>query len=161
MAEVMRAAVSQRVGVKFAQQRPRREDVVAHRRVDALRLAWHGRRFGLLFVKSQDRSIRRGLDDAKLRRQAGRDRHSRDRHFSAHPFVKLDHLANIHPVDVVRAKDGHQMLIRVFDEVDVLINGVGRALVPGLSGRAHLCRNRNDEMILQQRAELPTIAKMP
>jgi hypothetical protein len=38
---------------------------------------------------------------------------------------------------------------KVLDEIDVLKNGVGGAPVPGLFGRAHLCRYRDDELIAQ------------
>jgi hypothetical protein len=99
-------------------------------------------------MKSQDLPVRCCFDHAKLRRKIDRDGHGRNSHLGAFPLVKLDHLADVHPINVVCAEDGHQMLIHMFNEVDVLIDGVGRALVPGLVNRTHLCRNRDDEMIL-------------
>src|ERR1022692_2325937 len=44
--------------------------------------------------------------------------------------------------------------------VDVLVNGVGRALVPGFAGRAHLGRHRDNKLRLEETAELPSLAQM-
>jgi len=46
--------------------------------------------------------------------------------------VELDHLPDVHPVDVVRAED-RTTCGSLLDQVDVLVDGVGRALVPGLA----------------------------
>ena len=103
----------------------------------------------------------RGFDDPKLGRQAGRDWHRGDRHVHALPLVKFDHVANVHPVHVIGAEDGHQMVIHVFDQIEVLINRVGRALVPRLFGGAHLGRDRNNELLSEQAAKLPAIPEVP
>ena len=50
--------------------------------------------------------------------------------------------------------------IGLLHQIDVLINRIRRALVPGLILGAHLRRHRNDELILEQAAELPALAEM-
>ena len=50
--------------------------------------------------------------------------------------------------------------VRLFDQVDVLENGVGGSLVPGFVGRAHLRGHGNDELVLEQAAELPTLVEV-
>jgi len=74
--------------------------------------------------------------------------------------VEVNHAANVHPVDVIAAEDGHHMRIGLLDQVDVLQDGVGGALVPGFIPRAHLCRHGNNEVALQQSAELPSLAQV-
>ena len=78
------------------------------------------------------------------------------------PFlhVVLDHAGDIHAVDVISAENGHHVGVRLLHQVDVLVDGVGRSLVPGFAGRAHLRRNGNNELGFQQSAELPAFAEV-
>ena len=69
-------------------------------------------------------------------------------------------LIDVHAVDVIAAEDRHHVRVGLLHQVDVLVDGVGRALIPGLSGRAHLGRHRNHELRLQQAAELPALAQV-
>ena len=43
-------------------------------------------------------------------------------------------LVDVHAVDVVAAEDRHHVRIGLLHQVDVLVDGVGRALVPGFAG---------------------------
>src|SRR4051812_39009396 len=63
-------------------------------------------------------------------------------------LVEFDHVGDIHPIDVIGAKDRDNVRVRLFDEVDVLVDGVGGSLIPGLSGGPHLGRNRDDELVI-------------
>ena len=72
----------------------------------------------------------------------------------------LDHAGDVHAVDVISAEDGHHVRIGLLHQIDVLINGVRRALIPGLILGAHLGRHRDHELILQQAAELPALAEV-
>ena len=83
-----------------------------------------------------------------------------DGHFRVPGHVEVDHAGDVHAVDVVAAEDGHHMRVGLLDEVDVLIDGVGRSLVPGFILRAHLGRHGDNEVALQQSAELPSLAQM-
>ncbi len=56
-------------------------------------------------------------------------------------LVNVDHVRDVHAVDVIGAEDGHDVRLGLFDQIDVLVDGVGGALIPGLvrptaSGRA-------------------------
>ena len=52
------------------------------------------------------------------------------------------------------------MRIGLLDKVDVLVDGVGRTLIPGFARGPHLGRHRNDELGLEQSAELPALGEM-
>ena len=74
------------------------------------------------------------------------DGNRRDRHLGALLHVVLDHARDVHAVDVIAAEDRHHVRVGLLDEVDVLVDRVRRALVPGLAGGAHLRRHRDDEL---------------
>ena len=74
-------------------------------------------------------------------------------------MVELDHLLHVHPVDMVRAEDRNQIGVVILEQVEVLKNGIGGALVPALA-HPHLGRNRSDKLVIQYSAELPSIFKV-
>ena len=74
--------------------------------------------------------------------------------------VVFDHAGDVHAVDVIAAEDGHHVGVGLLHEVDVLIDGVRRTLIPGFILGAHLRGHRDDELILEQAAELPALAQM-
>jgi len=51
-----------------------------------------------------------------------------------HLLVKIDHVAYVHTVDMVGAKDRYQMSIEIVNQVKVLVNCVGSAAVPRFIG---------------------------
>ena len=83
-----------------------------------------------------------------------------DGHLRPLVHVEFEHFADVHSVNMVGAEDHHEMRIRLFNQIDVLINGVGGAAIPVLARGPHLRRNRDDEVLLQQAARLPAFAKM-
>ena len=84
----------------------------------------------LLFVEADYAPVLRRFDDAEFAGHFLLHRNGGDGHLRALLHVKLEHLANIHAVNVIGAEDDHQVRIGLFDQVDVLINGVGRAAIP-------------------------------
>ena len=56
-------------------------------------------------------------------------------------MMELDHLRDIHPIDVIGAEDCHQVGLVVFDEIKILVDGVGGTLIPTLA-ETHLGRHR-------------------
>ena len=84
-------------------------------------------------MKGDDAAVGGGLDDAEF---AG---HSRGTGIAAtvawarFGLVELDHLADVHAVDVVGAEDGHHVRVGLLDQIDILKNRVGRAAIPGLA----------------------------
>src|SRR5699024_10953956 len=59
-------------------------------------------------------------------------------------LVALHHLGVVHLVDVVAGQDHHILRVIQVDEPDVLIDGVGGALVPGAALAAHIGRQDVD-----------------
>ena len=68
-----------------------------------------------------------------------------------------DHLADVHEVDVVGAEHRDQLRLRELDQVDVLVDRIGGALVP-LLALAHLGGDRNDELAGEDLGELPRVS---
>src|SRR5262249_28052482 len=50
--------------------------------------------------------------------------------------------------------------VRLFYQIDVLVDGIGCSLVPGLVRRAHLSRHRDYELVFEHAPELPAFAEM-
>ena len=69
-------------------------------------------------------------------------------------------LVDVHAVDMIAAEDRHHVRVGLFHQVDVLVDRVGRSLVPGFVRRPHLRRHRDDELVLQHAAELPSFAQV-
>ena len=74
--------------------------------------------------------------------------------------VVFQHLADVHAVNMIGAEDHHVMRIGLFDQVDVLVDGVGGAAIPVLRGRAHLRGHGNDEVLFEHAAGGPAFAQM-
>src|SRR5437879_3632761 len=68
--------------------------------------------------------------------------------------MKLEHLTDVHAVDMVRSEYGDDVRIEVQDQVHVLANRVGSSAVPGV-GLAHLGRNDRDELVARQTCGAP------
>jgi hypothetical protein len=111
-------------------------------------------------VEADDVAVPRGLDHPEVGREAPihRDRGHRD--LGALLLVVRDHALDVHPVDVVGAEDRDQVRIGLLDQVGVLIDRVRGAPVPGLARRPHLGRHRDDEVVLEQAAELPALGQV-
>jgi len=136
------------------------EDVVAHGGVDAAGVAGNGRSIRLLLVKGHDASFVVSLNHAEFASLLARNRNCGDGHFCLLGPVEIDHAGDIHAIDVVGSEDGNQVRVGLLDEIHVLKDGVCRSLVPGFVLRTHLCRHVDDEVALQQPAELPSLTQM-
>ncbi len=112
----------------------------------------HVGRIGLLLVESDDAAVGLGLDHAELDGLLPGHGDGGHGDLGALLLMELDHVADVHPVDVIGPEDGDDVRIGLLDQVDVLINGVGRALVPGLARGAHLRGNGDDELIPEKAA---------
>ena len=151
LAEVGRAFV--RALQEFAHQELAREDVVAHAREAPARMARHF--FGVLglFLESDHAVVLVHLDDAELARVLDGDGDCRNRKECCATQVEVNHLVDIHLVDVVAAEDGYEVRAFVRNQVDVLEDGVGGALVPVVAS-AHLCRHQI-HVLVEARVQVP------
>ena len=59
--------------------------------------------------------------------------------------TEVDHLADVHLVDVVSAEDGDEIGFEVFDQRHVLVNCIGGSAIPCAVLGLHLRGNRDDE----------------
>ncbi len=73
--------------------------------------------------------------------------------------VEGQHLADVHPVDVVGAEDGHDVRGEVVDQVQVLQHGIGRAPVPRLA-RPLLRGHHRDEGVGEDARRAPGHAQV-
>lgn len=71
-------------------------------------------------------------------------------------LMVVDHLPDVHPVDVVRSEDGDVFRVGAADQVQVLVHGISRSPIPD-SPSAHLGRHRDDEVVQEDAAELPPL----
>src|SRR2546427_29070 len=69
--------------------------------------------------------------------------------------MELQQLAIVHLINVIAAKDQNVFRIFPFDRVDILINRIGRSLVP-LFGGAELRWNGEDEFATIVGKNIPT-----
>ena len=138
----------------------RGEDVVAHRGVDLLGAPRDGGRVRALFVEAHDAPARGRLDDAELGGVLSIDGDGRHGDLRPLLLVVLDHAGDVHPIDVIGPEDRHQVGVGLLDQVDVLVDGVRRALIPGLVGGPHLRGHGDDEAVLQDPAELPAVGEV-
>ena len=137
--------VDQRVGA---------EDVVAHRGEDLVGRVGQSDGVGRLLPEGGDRLAVGGrLDDAELVGLGQRGAQRRDGHGGPALDVLVDHLARVHAVDVVGAEYGHDVGALVVEQVEVLVDRVGRAREPARPA-AHLRRHRRD-VVAQQRRQPP------
>ncbi len=114
------------------------EDVDAHRGVHHLRVEGRADVGGLgLFLKAEDLAVAGYLDDAELRDLVGADGQGGEGDLGAGVLVLLQHAGVVHLVDVVARKDDDVLGLFGADGVDVLVDGVGGALVPGFGDALH------------------------
>lgn len=146
--------------VQFLEQGAGGKDVVAHRGVNPGRISRDGGRVRVFLMETDDPAVRRGFDYPKFTGIPFFHRDGRNRHLGALPFMKLDHVPNVHPVDVVGSENDHQVRVGLLNQVRILQDRIGRPLVPGLPGVPHLRGHRDDKFPVEQPPELPTIPQM-
>ena len=121
------------------------EDVVAHGGQHLVGRVGQADRIGRLLQEGADPvgRLRVDVDHAELVGQRDRLPDRRDRAAGAGLDVRLDHLGEVHPVDVVGADDDHDVGLLVDEEVQRLEDRVGAAEVPPLADPL-LGRDRGD-----------------
>ena len=132
------------------------EDVVAHRRQAPAVVTGHRRWLGDLLVEVEDLALLVDLDHPERRGLALGDRDRGDGDAGTRLEVVLDHLARVHAVDVIGAEHADEIRALVVDQVEVLVDRVGRALEPERAA-PHLRRDRG-HVLVEQRGEAPRLA---
>ena len=131
------------------------EHVVPHAGQAAGAVARHGGRRGRLLVEGDDLALGVALDDAE--RLGLLVAHGDGGNGDARTAVQVvvHHLARVHPVDVVGAEHAHDVGVLVGDQVEVLVDRVGRAGEP-VGAAAHLRRHRR-HVVAEQAGEPPCL----
>ena len=124
------------------------------------RATGNGRGLGILLVEADDTVVVVGFNNAKLMGMAFVYGQGGDSAGRVQMPVKLHHVRDVHPIDVVGTKNGDYVRVGLFNQVDVLVDGVSGPLIPGFADRPHLRRHRNDELALQQASHLPAFAQV-
>jgi len=110
------------------------EDVVAHAGEDLVRAVRESLGVRRLLAEGRDlcRVLVVDLDDSELVGHVDRLADGRHGHARARLDVLVDHLGEVHPVDVVSAHDDDDVRLLVGDGVEALVDRVGAAEVPVL-----------------------------
>ena len=120
------------------------ENVYAHGRVAVRRFMRRSFRLGRFFLKAHDAPVLVGFDNAELFGGFGSgDFNGGHGNIGAGFDVLFEHFRVIHLVNMVAGEDEDELGALAANRVDVLVHGVGRALVP-LLGHAHLRRENLD-----------------
>ena len=128
----MRAVRIGGVAAQLLEQKPGGEDVDAHRG-QAVPLVARDRLGSLrLLLETDDPILRIHLHHAELLSRLAIDPQGSDRQVRIDALVVLDHRAVVHLVDVVAGQNDDVAGPLLLQGVDVLIDGVGRALIPVL-----------------------------
>ena len=138
---------------EFPHQELAGKDVVAHAGQAVAGVAGHFLGVLGLFLETDHAVVRIYLDNAEFRGFGHGHGDSGNGQKGCTAQVEIDHLIDVHLVDVVAAKDGHQVRPFVGNQVDVLENGVGGATVPVVAG-THL-GGHQVHVLVQARVQVP------
>ncbi len=100
-----------------------------------------------LFHEARDPFLAVDLHDAERARIGAVDRNRGHRDVGAGADVLLDDRAEIHPVKLIAGKNEDVLVRRVGEVAEVLPDGIGRALVPGVAARRLLRGHDLDEAV--------------
>ena len=122
-----------RVREKMVVQDGSPEEVDSHRAEGAGRVARHGRGVGGLLVPAGDPRVAVHGHDAEVRGLRQRVFNRADHHVRLRLLEEAVHFLVVHLVDVVAGQDQDELGLLVLDDEPVLVDRVGRALVPVLA----------------------------
>ncbi|CAA9892234.1 hypothetical protein METHB2_600029 [Candidatus Methylobacter favarea] len=122
------------------------KQVITHGGKTMLRIARNrlGLRGFFLKINDSERTIR--SDDAKVMTLIQWHRQGCHRHIGLMVQMKLNHLVNVHAIDMIGTKDCHYVGAVMFYQPQVLVDGVSSALEP-FRATAHLGRHDSYEVV--------------
>ena len=139
------------------------EDVVAHGGQELVGRIGQAQPRGVLGLFDEGGHAARigfvDVDYAECGRQFERLADSRDRQLGAGFDVLVDHLREVHAVDVVRPGDEDDVGPLVVEDVERLVDGVGRPEVPVVA--APLLRGHGGDVVLEQIGHAPVARDVP
>ena len=136
LAEVAAGIRVGRIALQAVDQEFRVEDIDAHRGESEIGIAWDTRRIGRLLDEVDDLVLVVDMHDAEADGFHARHFKAADRDLGARIDVLLQHPFIVHLVDVVAGEDDHVFRAIGLDDVDVLVDGIGRTFVPLRFGNA-------------------------
>ena len=142
-----------RVGVQRLHQRVAAEDVVAHRGERGVGVVRQTGWVGGLLQELLDLVVRGGVDHPELGGLGPGHPDAGDGAAEAAVDVGVEHLLDVHPVDVVGPEDDDVVGGLVDEQVHRLEDRVGAALVP--PGAEPLLRGHRSDVVAQQRGHPP------
>ena len=132
LAEVVGRVGVRRITPQLVQQELRLENIDAHAGERSVGLSGHRRRILGLFHKGPDDVIPIGIHDPETGCLNAGNLDAADRHIGILLRMLLQHGLVIHFVDVIASQHHKVFRVVTFDNVQVLVNGVGSALIPEL-----------------------------
>src|SRR5579864_9138077 len=153
----MPAARSNRIRTQFIYESSSGKQIISHRCIDMVCSAGNGGNAFLFLMEAMDRAVRAGLNSAKFSGELRCDWNCSDGHIRVSAFVKLNHVFDIHAINMVCAEDGDGAVIGVIDQTQILKNRIRGSSIPGLFAAMYLGRRGNDELVPKQIAELPAV----
>ena len=135
--------------------------VVAHRRQEGVRVVGQTRAGVGLFQERLDliRMIGVDIDHAELVRLFDRLTDAGHGELGTGLDMLLDHLAEVHTVNMIGTDDHHDIGLHILDDIDGLIDGVGGTQIPVLAQT--LLRRHRGYVVAEQRGEAPHLGDMP
>ena len=112
-------------------------EVVTHAGEAPTRTVRHLLRFLRLFFETDHAVVRVNFDNTEFASFFDRHRDGRNREEGCTAQVEINHLVDVHLVNVVATENSHEVRAFVGNQVDVLENGVGSTAVPFVT-RTHL-----------------------
>ena len=106
------------------------EDIDAHRGKREVRLVGDAWRIGGLLDEVEDLVLLVDMHDAEAGRFHARHFQAANGDIGAGIHMLLKHVFIVHLVDVIAGQDDHVLRIVGLDDIDVLVDGIGRAFVP-------------------------------
>ena len=116
-AKVISAARSCGIGFQLPVKSTRGKDIVPHRGIHLVWLTGNGGRIFALFMKTMNGALCITLDDPKFNGLIQGNRDRGDRHVSFHAAMKVDHLLDVHAVDVIGTKDGDKKIVCDIEQI--------------------------------------------
>ena len=121
------------------------ENIIAHGSKRHILVVRQRSRFFRLLLKTDDPPVLVHLNDTELAGLTDRDRDRRNGGNGVVAAVEIDHLADIHLIDMVAAEHCDKIRFEILNQPHVLINGIGSSPIPGAVLRLHLRGHGNNE----------------